>query len=225
VTLANPELGPERQHGWDAGLDAGFAGGASLSLTYYDQTAEGLVQFVQLQSTPVITFQARNVGRVNNTGIEIEGTLPVGPVRLKAQYGYARARIEQLSPTYAGDLRVGDQTLMTPHHTAGASVAVSPFAGTNVSVGLTYVGSWNNYDYFAQYSCFGHTGPCQASNRDYIVGYPGFVKLNAHASQQITPVIAAFVSVDNLTNNEDHEVSSFTPIIGRTTTLGLQVHY
>jgi outer membrane receptor protein involved in Fe transport len=121
VILANLALAPERQKGWDAGVDAVLGSRASLSVTYYDQTAENLLQFVQVQSTPILTSQWQNVGRVHNTGVEVEGTLSLGLLQVKGQYGYARARVDALPPNYTGTLRVGDQSLATPKHTAGGS--------------------------------------------------------------------------------------------------------
>jgi outer membrane receptor protein involved in Fe transport len=225
VTLASPQLGPERQQGWDAGVDVIFGRRGSLSLTYYDQTAEDLIQFVRLPSTSLPTFQFQNVGRVKNTGVEVEGTVYAGPLQLRANYAYTRARIDQLALNYTGDLRVNDQSLVTPKHTAGASVVVTPYATTSVVVGLAYVGSFSQYDLLAQYVCFTGSGPCHPSNRDYIISYPGFVKVNATVSQQVTRLVTAFVTVDNLTNNEAYEYWNFQPVLGRTTTAGLQVHY
>ncbi|MFZ5623154.1 MAG: TonB-dependent receptor [Gemmatimonadota bacterium] len=225
VQLANNELGPERQEGWDAGVDLVFGSRGSLSVTLYDQAAEGLIQSVQLRATPVRTVQFQNVGRVKNTGVEVEGTLAVGAVELKAQYGFARARVDQLAPNYTGDLRVGDQSLLTPKHTAGGSIAARPFPLTTVSAGLTYVGSWNYYDNIAQYRCLGRTGPCRASRRDYITAYPSFVKVNASVSQQLTRLIAAFITVDNLTNNQSFEAYNDNAVIGRVSTVGVRFEY
>jgi outer membrane receptor protein involved in Fe transport len=225
VTLPAPELGPERQHGWDAGVDAVFGARGSLSLTYYDQTADNLIQTVQLESSPVRTFQAQNVGRVGNTGVEIEGTVAAGPLSFKGQYAYARSRIERLAPGYAGDLRVGDQTLGIPKHTAGASLAFNLLRGTTISTGLTYVGSWSNYDWLAESRCFGGTGACQATSRDYIVAYPSVVRVNASVFRQITRSVSGFVSVDNLTNDLAYEMDNFGPVMGRSTTIGFKFQY
>jgi outer membrane receptor protein involved in Fe transport len=223
VILANPALRPERQRGWDAGIDAVIGRRGSLSFTYYDQTAEDLIQFTQVQAP--ITFQNQNAGRVTNTGAEVEGTLSIGPAQLKAQYGYARARIEQLATTYTGDQRVGDQVLATPTQTAGASLGVALRTGANLAAGMTYVGSWRQYDYLAEYSCFAGTGPCAATSRDYIVAYPSFVKLNAVVSQPIRRGLSAFLSIDNLANNTSVEYANNTAVFGRITTLGLHVSY
>ncbi|MGH9892801.1 MAG: TonB-dependent receptor, partial [bacterium] len=96
--VANPGIGPERQTGGDAGVDLAYGSRGTLSVTYYNQTAEDLIQVVQLPNTSVPTSQAQNVGRVRNTGVEIEGSLFVGPLALRGQYAYTRARIEQLAP-------------------------------------------------------------------------------------------------------------------------------
>ena len=225
VQLSNPELGPERQQGWDAGVDLAVGSGASLGVTYYDQIADNLADAVVVAVSPAFTQQFQNVGRVKNRGIEVEGTLDVGPVSLRGQYGYVHARIERLSPTYAGDLRVGDEPLLSPSHTAGTSFTLTASPRTTLSAGLVYVGSWTYYDNIELFRCFGGTGPCGEGFRDYQVRYPGFVKLNLGASQQITSVFTGFVSVDNLTNNDAYEGNNLGPVRGRTTTAGFRIQY
>ena len=226
--LANPSLGPERQHGWDAGVDAVLGGAGKLSVTLYNQIADNLIQQVTIGNTSVPTVQAQNVGRVKNSGVEVEGALAVGPVQVKGQYGYARARIEQLAPGYTGDLRVGDQSFNTPKHTAGASLTFRPTSETTVAAGLTYVGGWTDYDYFAYFSCLGGTGPCRnasfALDRSYVTQYPGFTKANMSVTQQLTPVLAGFITVDNLTNNDAPEFFATYPVMGRITMVGVQLH-
>lgn len=224
ATLANPDLGPERQQGWDAGLDAVFGRRGQLGVTFYNQTADNLIQTVVFQTTP-LTQQNQNVGRVKNTGLEVEGAIFLGALRLKAQYGYARSRVEQLSPTYTGDLRVGDQSQFTPKHTLGASASLILFKGTTVAAGLVYVGSWTGADQVALNRCRGGTGPCRPTTRDYVVPYPSFVKANASVTQAITSVLSGFMSVDNLTNNDAYEFNNFRPMMGRIATVGLGLHY
>jgi outer membrane receptor protein involved in Fe transport len=224
IQLASPRLGPERQHGWDTGIDAVFGTRGSLSITYYDQTAENLITNVLVAPDPVPTYQNQNVARVTNRGIELEGTLSAGPLQLKAQYGYVRSRVEDLGLTYSGDLAVGDEPLVIPAHTAGGAITAAPFHRTTVSTGLTYVGSYRSYDLVALFSCFAGTAPCGPGpgTRSYIVSYPSFVKLNATVSQQLTPTVSGFLAIDNLTDNRTHEFS-FGPVMGRISTIGLRV--
>ena len=114
---------------------------------------------------------------------------------------------------------------MVPGHTAGVSLAVTPLRGTSVTFGLSDVGSWRNYDVVAELDCFGGTGPCAASTRGYIKSYPEFVKANLAVTQQITPVISAFVSVKNIANIQVYEFFNANPIQGRVTVGGLRVRY
>jgi outer membrane receptor protein involved in Fe transport len=118
---------------------------------------------------------------------------------------------------------VGDQAFGTPEHTAGASFSAALASSTTITGGLAYVGSWNDYDYVAQFSCFGGTGPCYDFNfRSFIITYPGFVKLNAGVVQEIRHSISAFLAVDNLTNSDAFEQSNAYPVMGRVTTAGLR---
>ncbi len=41
-------------------------------------------------------------------------------------------------------------------------------------------------------------------------------------TQQITSIVSGFVSVTNLTNNEDYEFLNSVPIMGRTTVVGVR---
>ncbi len=229
IGLANPELGPERQTGWDAGVDAEFGGRGTLSVTYFRQVAENLIQDVTLSSTPVRTFQYQNIGRVRNTGVEVEAMVNLGPLQLRSQYGYVRARIEQLSPDYSGEQRVGDQAETIPRHTAGASLTVSPFKGAAVMGGLTYVGSFTNLDFLGYFRCLGGTGPCrnttQALDRSYLIDYPGFVRIKASVDQEVTQRLRAFVTVENLTNDRSYELLNIQPVVGRLTTAGVRLQW
>ncbi len=227
VVLPNFRLTPERQRGWDAGLDLMVGSRGSLSVSYYDQAAENLIQAVLLGTVPIATYQNQNVGRIKNTGVEVEAALTAGALQLRGQYAYTRSRVDDVGPTYTGDLRVDDQVLLIPTHTAGVSLTVAPLSGTTLSAGLTYAGSRTGYDLIALYRCFAGTGPCSADAgfRGYIVSSPGFAKVNATITQQVTRQIAAFASIDNLTNYEAPELEPGFLAIGRISTVGLHVHY
>jgi outer membrane receptor protein involved in Fe transport len=116
-----------------------------------------------------------------------------------------------------------------PKHTAGASVSLTASSSTTVAGGLTYVGSRTFLDSFGYISCIGGTAPCRNTtflpDRSYLIVYPGFIKANLTATQQFTPLIAVFVSVDNLTNNQAFEYSNLEPVVGRVTTIGTQLRF
>jgi outer membrane receptor protein involved in Fe transport len=75
--LANPALKPERQHGFDGGVDV-YLGRALLGVTYYNQRAIDLIQQITVPNA-VNIWQYQNLGRVKNDGWEFEGRLPLGP--------------------------------------------------------------------------------------------------------------------------------------------------
>jgi outer membrane receptor protein involved in Fe transport len=226
IQLANPGLRPERQSGWDTGVDLAFGSRATLNATYFNQYAGDLIDGVTLEADTVPQVQQfQNIGTVHNTGVELEGSfrLPIG--QLSAQYAIANSRVDALGSGYGGDLRVGDQLLGIPYHTGGATLSVHPIRSTAVVLGVSYVGSWTNYDQLAEDDCFSGKGTCFASTRGYWHIYPAFTKLNLSVTQQINSVVSGFVSVTNLTDNEDYEFLNSVPIIGRTTVVGLRIRY
>jgi hypothetical protein len=111
------------------------------------------------------------------------------------------------------------------------SLTVMPQDGTALTAGVTYVGSYRNYDFLAVNRCLGGTGPCPESflnsgtTRAFIIDYPDFAKLNAALSQRITQQLETFVSIDNLTNTQADEGSTLEPRQGRLTMVGLHVTY
>lgn len=227
-TLPNPQIGPERQQGWDAGVDIVWGARGSLGITYYDQTAFDLIQSVVLGVSQggVTERQYQNVGKVSNSGVEIEATANVGPIGIRANYGYQRSRILDLGPNYSGDLMVGDEpSLSIPAHTAGAALNANVRPGTGISAGITYVGSFQLYDIRALYSCFGGTGPCRPGRRDYRTTDPGWTKINLTVTQDVAEHWSGFLSIDNVTNDLGHEFTQFVPVMGRITTLGVQFRY
>ena len=226
IQLANPLLRPERQSGWDTGFDLAFGGRASVSATYFDQYVQDLIDNVTLvpDSVPeVVQFQ--NIGRVHNTGIELQASLRIPIGQLTGQYAITGSRVDALGSTYGGDLHVSDQLLGIPRHTGGLSLATTPLPGTTIAVGVTYVGAWTNYNQLAEAACFGGTGPCFASTRGFIQTLPGFTKANLSVTQRITSVVSGFISVTNLTNNEAVEFLNANPVMGRVTVAGVQLRY
>lgn len=221
--LANSLLGPERQQGWDAGVDLAIGQHGSIGVTYFDQAADNLIQLVALTAD---TTQYQNVGRIHNTGVELESWVDVGALRLRAQFGYSRARVARLSPTYSGDLQVGDQVFNIPRYTAGASATLALTQSTRVTAGLTHVGGRQQYDDIGYFRCIGGTGPCRNEafdyNRDYIITFPGFVKADVSITREFGPSLSGFLRMDNLSNNSAAEFSNISVATGRITTFGLR---
>jgi outer membrane receptor protein involved in Fe transport len=97
--------------------------------------------------------------------------------------------------------------------------------GTRLNAGLAYLGAFRAIDVLAAFRCFGDTGPCHPTLRDFIISYPSITRLNASLTQRLSRQLEGFVSVDNLTNQQTYEGSNFLPLVGRTTTVGLRAGY
>jgi outer membrane receptor protein involved in Fe transport len=233
IGLANPLLAAETQEGWDGGFDLVFGDRASLSVTGFAQTARDLIALIQVATEPLPTSQYQNIGRVSNRGLELEATLTPAPwLAFRAQYGYVHSRVEEVGAA-GGQVQVGDAPVSVPSHTAGAALTLTPLQSTTINAGLTYVGSFRGIDWVVYLRCLANLSApaCPESFlstfslREFNVTYPGFAKFNASVTHSFNPQLEAFLAIDNLTNNQAYEFGNLSPIIGRTTMLGLEVTY
>ena len=223
--IANPFLGPERQKGWDAGVDVDM-GAAWLGVTYYDQTAIDLIDVVTTDpTTDVPETQYQNVGRIKNTGVEVEAGLSFSHFNVRGTYSRPGSTVRRLSPDYGGELRVGDALLGVPRHMAGGTVTYRPGQGTDLSLGVTHIGSWTDTDALALYQYFFGNAPYRGSGRDYWVQYPSVTKFNLSASQRVTAHVLGFVHIDNVGNNRRAERTNLNVQMGRAMQVGMQVQY
>ncbi len=225
VQLANPNLGPELQRGVDGGVELYFGDRASMEVTYYHQRAVDLIDYVLIQpatsSTPQVN-QYQNIGQVLNRGWEFQGRLALsGTLAASATMSVTRSTVEQLSPTYTGELRPGDKILGLPELSGGATLTYALPHGS-VSVGATAAGSWTEHDWVALFGVFLGGQPYRGSFRDYWITYPGFVKLNLGVSQDLTPRLTGFIDVKNVANRYVYEQSNIYVTSGRTTMVGLR---
>ncbi len=224
--LANPNLGPERQHGVDGGVDL-YLGRASLGVTYYNQRAIDLIDLV-LIPTPagtVPTYQYQNISQVKNDGWEFEGRLPVGPVQLTGTYSIVNSTIQGLPPSYGGAYLVGDRILEIPHTSAGATVSYSPLPQTTVTASMTHLGHWTSMDFVA-FLAFAYGGsPYRGSQRAYWTEYPTVTKFAVAVSQVLRQGFTAFVRAENVGNTQRPERHNLNVATPRSLLVGASVRY
>ncbi len=225
IYLPNPGIGPETQKGVDAGIDLYAGRWGTLQATYYDQTAGDLIDYVLVTAGVPPVYQFQNVGEIKNTGLELQGSLaPARGLTLSGTYTIAHSKVRRVSPAYTGDLRVGDQLLAIPQHTAGATVSYSA-AGWTGSLGLLHSGSWTNTDYVALYDSYFKGVPYRGSGRAYWITYPAFTKLHLTLGRRLGAGVSAFLSAENLTNSYAVEQANSISPRGRTTTAGLDFRF
>ena len=221
--IENNELRPEEQSGIEYGADVYMGDRLSLSVTAYRQNADELIQ--QVVTSPrsdLKAVQYQNVGRIANTGLEIEGTGRFGFLRASATMTWTDSKVRQLAPTYAGDLSVGDQVPEVPGSSGQAWLSYD-FAALRLTSGATFIGSWTGYDWLEYYN--GATGLTIAREnlRDYWVHYPAVIKPFLMLEGRVARDAALFLRVDNLANKQLNERDNLQITAGRTTTVGVKI--
>lgn len=220
VTLANPDLGPERQQGWDAGIEL-HSPWLTLAVTRFDQMAEGLIESVLVDATSSPpTFQSQNVGRIENTGWEVEARAGFGPLSVAATYSPVRSLVRTLSPSYSGALQVGDRMTGVPSASGALEAALGLRGGTTLNGVLTYRGGFTELDILSYYDWAFQGAPYRGSLRAYHLDYDGGARLDLGVSQRIGPERRVFLKASNVTNNRSPEVWNSLPVTGRVVSLG-----
>ncbi len=226
IQLANPALAPERQRGVDGGLDLNV-GRASLGVTYYNQRAINLIDLITVPTPPDTppTYQFQNLDRVKNEGWEFEAHLPVGPVQVAGTYSITHSTVQQLPPDFAGDYQVGDQILMTPRASAGASVSYSLLPHTTLTGSMTHIGHYTGLDFAALYGVFYGDQPFRGSFRAYWMEYPTVTKFAVGVSQVLSKGLTAFVRAENVGNNLRSEQTNTSISTPRSVVVGANLRY
>jgi hypothetical protein len=101
------------------------------------------------------------------------------------------------------------------------TMSVTPWRGGDIGAGATYFGYWTSMDVVKEVL----PADSLLTPRQELKRWPGFVKLRLTIDQKFGRRLTGWISVDNLTDN--HAVEQFASVVtpGRTTTLGLRVHY
>ncbi|MBC7895372.1 MAG: TonB-dependent receptor, partial [Cytophagaceae bacterium] len=221
--LPNPDLRPEQQSGIEGGIELYASDHASLSVTAYDQLAEGLIQ--QVVPAPLMaskTIQYQNVGKIENRGVELEGSARVASLRADVAFSLTDSRVVALAGTYTGDLAVGDRVPEVPVSSGTGSLSWQ-HRRARATFGVNYIGSWTGYDWLAYYD--GAIGASFASPtlRGYFMRYPSITKPFAAFSMDLGRDVSWMLRVDNLTNVQSSERDNLQISAGRTTMLGFRI--
>ncbi len=180
--VGNPGLKPERNFGWDIGVDQGFWGARGLlSVTYFNETLEDEISGSGLTVTNLD-------GDSDRQGVEVGLSLaPVEGLTVGVSYTYLDAAQSD-----------GLQETRRPHHAAGANILYR-FLGDRASVGLdlTYTGETVQRD-------FG-----DASFASPRVDVDDYFVVDVTASYRIAAEVEAFGGVKNLFDAEYEDVLGY----------------
>lgn len=230
VTVANDHLAPEAQSGYDLGVDLYVGSHLSLGVTRYDQEARDMIQLVRL-SDPAVTPETRqyqNVGRIKNTGWEIEATASLAPpLAISGHWSIMNSTVKQLSPTYTGtDLVVGERPLNVPRNTGAATISyTAPRIG--VSLTMSHKGSWQEFRWTRYLEALVGTDPDRdpytGNNRDYIDDYPAVQRFKLNVTYDATSRVTAMLNVDNLLNDASTSQTDIDLVQGRQIGIGARI--
>jgi outer membrane receptor protein involved in Fe transport len=192
ATSANAALAPERLEGAEAGFELRPGRAARIGITLFANRLTNAIANVTLGqgpgTFPGVGFVAaggqyrmrENVDAIASRGVEIDGSVDVGRVRLAAGYSFAEAEVGAGGAALALD---GLRPAQTPRHSFTASVSWQGPRGAYGSASARYVSSQYEDDL----------------NRQPI---PGALTIDALAAIPLTRGLAVEARAENLTDEE-----------------------
>lgn len=147
-TTGNPDLEPEHSNSFEAGVDQELGGGARLSLTGFSQSYRDLIQYTFSPPTEGAP-NYHNVAKARSRGLEAEGVVDAGLVRLTATYTWLDSEVAdagfQEGP--GATFVAGEPLLRRPKHTAGATAFVRIGEAAGLELGLRHTGERSDRDF------------------------------------------------------------------------------
>lgn len=140
---SNPDLKPESNTSWEAGISQGLWNGASIKGTYFENYISDLIYSTSVSTT---AKKQINAGKGESKGVEMEAEQRFGAhARVYANYTYTDAKITENSAVPAS---VGKRMITVPEHmyNAGADIDYGPFGAAFVGryVGKRYGNDMNS---------------------------------------------------------------------------------
>jgi len=233
--LANPELKPQQQSGWETGVDIYFSNWISLNFTYYKQKMEDLIVAVYYQRTTYpYTFQYQNVANADNEGVELSAKILVNPFTLDISYTYVSSKYGAGYTSTTTNVRTGWRIPDIPNGSffARLSYHIPAFfswsdKGGNVSFEYRRNGNVFSFDLVNYYKDLNYYNAGTGSYPSYYTYYKefkGYDKFNLRADYSFTNDLSVFTDISNLFNNQDI-VGGAAPMIGRTISFGFNFSY
>jgi outer membrane receptor protein involved in Fe transport len=244
-SVANPELGPEVQRGGEAGIDLAWDGRFSLGVTRYDQTADDLIHTLirdMVDTTLINDFGAPlyfsqletvNLGRVRNTGWEVEGAAEAGQLRVRGTFGTMRSRVLELNDP-ENDRYILAAEMVGPPRESG-SLDLRWRAGRLEAGGrVVHVGRLrlDRNDALAEEALSPRTLPESPRVFNPFASYmagsytvSGYQTVDLRAAYTVTPTAQLFASVFNAGDRYRNDVTNTAVARGRRTLAGVRMHF
>ncbi len=194
-TSGNPELGPEKSKGWDAGFEQSLFGDKVVfGSTVFRNTITDLIGFGGPPLFPTI-----NVGKARTEGVESSLTLrPMRDITVSAAHSY----------TLTSNRKNNTELLRRPKHqfTLGTSYQYSDKG--DVGMNVRYAGSRRDFRY----------------SDSALVSIPGFTVMDMNTSYKVHPNASVYARLENVLDKRYEEVSGFGQP-GRGLYVGVKANY
>jgi iron complex outermembrane receptor protein len=233
-------LAPESQSGIEGGVDLYVGRALTLRVTRFDQMASGLIQRVAIgvdstsssgpgPGTRHVAYDPQNVGRIANSGWEMEGSVARGPLVLSGGLTFTASTVRRLASNYTGDLRPGDRMLEVPSRTLNVG-AVWSAERWRLSVNASRASDWINYDRIGLASAIirGQQPPNDSLGswlRGYWKRYDGVTRLRASFARELRGGFSLMLGGENLLGEQRGEPDNVTVLPGRTITAGMRAAF
>lgn len=225
--IANPDLAPERQQGFEGGVDVFAANGVFFKATWYAQVATDLLQQVSRRSVSAPdAYQFQNVGVIDNRGVEFDGGWRTRQLAAGFSGNIPSSTVRSLSPRYTGELRPGDRMIEVPEASGSAYLRLmSPTSARRwtAELGASMLGAWTGYDWLLLARIERGEATRRDLARDYWLRYDGVVRPYVAASAHVARGYHAWFRVDNPTNRSALIRDNATAPLGRVALLGLEL--
>ncbi len=232
--VAQDVLGPERQTGYEAGIDLSLRNLVSFQATRFDQRASGLIQPVgipidSMERSHRMIYFSQNVGEISNTGWELQANTSLSSLTLVGTLSLVDSRVRKLAENYTGDLYTGGRMLQVPARTESINATWNALRW-RATIGASRALDWINYDEIAlAQAVASQTHMARdfagARLRQYWKTYDGGTRLRAALSRDIRDQFAIEISAENLLNHQTGEPDNITVIPGRTLMTGLRLKF
>lgn len=183
--FGNPDLKPEKNFGWDAGIEQFFwSDGISVGLTYFHNNYQDLFGFDE-------NFKTININKAETSGIEVYTNIkPLVNFDMKLNYTYTDAK--DMSEGITDDNRI---LIRRPEHKAGGFISYNFSEKTNANLELIYVGKRDDLDF--------STFPSTRIKLD------PYVLINIAAHYRVFDFLRLNIRVENLLDSDYEEVYGY----------------
>jgi outer membrane receptor protein involved in Fe transport len=175
----------------------------------------------------VTVFQFQNVGKVHNTGWELEGRVAL-PASLSAHAAYTlmNSHVVSLGPLYVPSgfwpYHIGEQLRGVPHSSGAATLTYSRARGS-IDVTAEHSGQAQQIDYVGLYTGLYQRLNPPGPNFTHIAITPAYTQYHVRVSYVLTPHTSVFAQGDNVTNTRVPGYINYTRTTGRSVMAGIHL--